>query len=86
MKPNKRRQRPNADKGERNEYYENISARLGIAQVVLYLSLFAFVVLSFIANTEMVTYQNFYRFFQDLTASAERVDIFEGDSLSYATD
>ena len=82
----KRQQRKTADKGERNEYYENISARLGIAQVVLYLSLFAFVVLSFFANTEMVTYQNFYRFFQDLNASAERVDIFEGDSLSYATD
>lgn len=72
--------------GERNEYYETISARLGIVQVVLFLSLFAFIVLAFFANTEMVTYQNFYYFFQDLNASAERVDIFEGDSLTYATD
>lgn len=70
----------------RNEYYENISAGLGIAQVVLYLSLFAFVVLSFLTNTNLITYQNFYHFFQDLNASAERVDILEHSSVSYSTD
>ncbi len=70
----------------RNEYYENISAGLGIVQVVLYLSLFAFVVLSFLTNTNLITYQNFYHFFQDLNASAERVDIFSHDSVSYSTD
>ena len=70
----------------RNEYYENISAGLGIVQVVLYLSLFAFVVLSFLTNTNLITYQNFYHFFQDLNASAERVDIFSYDSVSYSTD
>ncbi|MBE6699214.1 MAG: hypothetical protein E7584_03110, partial [Ruminococcaceae bacterium] len=70
----------------RNEYYENISAGLGIVQVVLYLSLFAFVVLSFLTNTNLITYQNFYHFFQDLNASAERVDIFSNDSVSYSTD
>ena len=71
---------------ERNEYYENISAGLGIMQVILYLSLFAFVVLSFLSNTNLITYQNFYHFFQDLNASAERVDIFSHDSVSYSTD
>ena len=71
---------------QRNEYYENISAGLGILQVVLYLSLFAFVVVSFLTNTRLITYQNFYHFFQDLNASAERVDIFSHDSLSYSTD
>ena len=71
---------------QRNEYYENISAGLGIAQVVLYLSLLAFVVLSFLTNTNLITYQNFYHFFQDLNASAERVDIFLHDSVSYPTD
>ena len=71
---------------QRNEYYENISAGLGIVQVVLYLSLFAFVVISFLTNSNLITYQNFYHFFQDLNASAERVDIFSHDSLSYATD
>ena len=71
---------------QRNEYYENISAGLGIAQVVLYLSLFAFVVLSFLTNSNLITYQNFYHFFQDLNASAERVDIFEHNSVSYSTD
>lgn len=70
----------------RNEYYENVSARLGIAQVVLYLSLFAFVVLSFLTNSNLITYQNFYHFFQDLNASAERVDIFSHTSVSYPTD
>ena len=69
----------------RNEYFENISAGLGILQVVLYLSLFAFVVLSFLTNTNLITYQNFYHFFQDLNASAERVDIFSHDSVSYST-
>ena len=67
----------------RNEYYENISARLGIAQVILYLSLFAFVILSFIGNTELITYQNFYRFFKDLNASAESMLIYSTDSVSY---
>ncbi len=70
----------------RNEYFENISAGLGIVQVILYLSLFAFVVLSFLTNTNLITYQNFYHFFQDLNASAERVDIFSHDSVSYSTD
>ena len=68
-----------------NEYYENISVRLGIAQVILYLSLFAFVVLAFVFNTNLITYQNFYYFFQDLNASAEMVDIFNSDSVSYPT-
>lgn len=70
---------------QRNEYYENVSAGLGILQVILYLSLFAFVVLSFLTNTNLITYQNFYHFFQDLNASAERVDIFSHDSVSYPT-
>ncbi len=68
---------------ERNEYYENISARLGLVQVVLFLGLFAFVVISILFNTELITYQNFYYFFQDLGASAEAVDIFDADSVSY---
>ena len=67
----------------RNEYYENISARLGILQVVLYLSLFAFVILSFFQNTELITYRNFYRFFKDLNASAESVFDRDYDSVSY---
>ena len=70
----------------RNEYFENISAGLGVLQVVLYLSLFAFVALSILSNTNLITYQNFYHFFQDLNASAERVDIFTHDSVSYSTD
>ncbi|MBE6627933.1 MAG: hypothetical protein E7629_03310 [Ruminococcaceae bacterium] len=67
----------------RNEYYENISARLGILQVVLYLSLFAFVILSFFKNTELITYRNFYRFFKDLNASAESVFVPPSESITY---
>ncbi len=69
----------------RNEYYESISAGLGILQVILYLSLFTFVVLSFFRNTELITYRNFYYFFKDLNASAETVDVFDADSVTYPT-
>ncbi len=66
-----------------NAYYEEISARLGILQVVLYLSVLTFAVLSFATNTSLITYRNFYYFFRDLSASAEKVDIFDADSVSY---
>ena len=68
-----------------NDYYESVSAGLGIGQVVLYLALFAFVILSFFRNTELITYQNFYYFFKDLNASAETVDVLASDSVSYPT-
>lgn len=68
-----------------NPYYERISSALGLLQVFLYLSLFAFVVLSFFGNTDLITYQNFYHFFKDLNASAETVDVFGTDSVSYPT-
>ena len=67
-------------------YYESISERFGITQVLLYLSLLAFVVLSLIGNTGLLTYQNFYYFFKDLGASAETVDVLHTDALSYPTD
>ncbi len=69
-----------------NEYYEAISVRFGMIQVVLYMALFAFVVLSFFRNTNLITYQNFYYFFKDLNASAETVDLFATDSVTYPTD
>ena len=75
-----------ADLPERNEYYENISANLGIFQVILYLSLFAFVILSFAKNTGLITYKNFYHFFRDLNASVQTVDASHPDSLTYPTD
>ena len=70
----------------RNEYYEGVSERLGIVQVVLYLSLLAFVVLSLLSNTELITYRNLYYFVKDLNASAETVDVWNTDSVSYPTD
>ena len=38
-----------------NSHYEAISARLGILQVLLYFTLFAFVILSFMIRTEVCT-------------------------------
>lgn len=75
-----------ANEKPKNPYYERISERLGIFQVILYFSLFAFIVLSFLSNTELITYQNFYRFFKDLNASIEGVDVINTDSVSYPTD
>lgn len=66
-----------------NEYYENISAKLGVFQVLLYFSLLAFVVISFFANSDLITYRNFYYFFKDLNASAETVDLFSAGSVTY---
>lgn len=68
-----------------NAYYEAVSERYGIAQVILYSVLLAFVVLSFLGNTGMITYQNLYYFVKDLNASAETVDVFKTDSISYPT-
>ncbi len=70
---------------ERNEYYESVSVRFGYAQVVLFVSLFVFIVLSFLSNTELITYRNFYYFFKDLNASAERVDLTDADHVTYST-
>ncbi|MBQ8431945.1 MAG: hypothetical protein IJX28_03580 [Clostridia bacterium] len=69
-----------------NHYYESVSVGLGILQVVLYLSLFAFVVLSFFRNTQLITYQTFYHFIKDLNASAESVFDATSDTVSYPTD
>jgi len=68
-----------------NPHYEAISARLGILQVLLYFTLFAFVILSFISNTELITYRNFYYFFKDLNNSFESISTEQVDSVTYAT-
>ena len=70
----------------RNEYYEAVSVRFGHAQVILFVALFAFVILSFLRNSELITYRNFYYFFKDLNASAESVDLTGLSSVTYPTD
>ena len=69
-----------------NPYYEEVSEKLGVAQVILFLSLLAFVVISFLRNTGMITYRNFYYFFKDLNASVESFDFFHTDAVSYSAD
>lgn len=69
-----------------NGYYEAVSERFGIAQMILYLLLLAFVIASLLGNTGMITYQNLYYFIKDLNASAETVDVLHSDSLSYPAD
>ena len=66
-----------------NDYYETVSANLGIFQVILYFALFAFVVLSFFSNTRLITYQNFYYFFKDLNASVESSEARGSDFVTY---
>lgn len=81
----KRIRRDEAPEILQNEYYENVSAHFGIAQVILYISLLAFIFVSFLTNTELITYRNFYYFFKDLNASAETVDVLSVESVSYPT-
>lgn len=69
-----------------NPYYENVSAGLGILQVILYFTLFAFIILSFVGNTNLITYRNFYYFFKDLDASFDSIDVFKSDWMTYPTD
>ena len=69
-----------------NPYYEDVSEKLGIAQVILFLSLLAFVVVSLLRNTGMITYRNFYYFFKDFNASVESFDFFHTDAVSYSAD
>ncbi len=66
-----------------NPYYEAVSDRYGVAQVVLYLVLLAFVAVSFLGNTGLITYENLYYFVKDLNASAEQIDVLRTDALSY---
>ncbi len=75
-----------ADELPINSYYESVSERFGIAQVLLYLALLAFVAISFLSNTGLITYQNLYYFIKDLGASAENVDVMHSDSISYTAD
>ena len=86
------RKKPRATKEEiaverpTNPYYEAVSDRFGIAQIILFLTLLAFVSVSLLANTGLITYQNLYYFVKDLNASAENVDVLHTDSVSYAAD
>ena len=75
----------NAEEEEiRNEYYETASSRFGIAEVILYLALLAFVIFSFLNNRDLVTYENFYYFFKDL--NTVQLDLYDADTLSYPRD
>ena len=69
-----------------NEYYEAVSERFGLLQVFLYLVLLAFVAVSFLTNTDLITYQNLYYFVKDLNATTETVDVLHSDAVSYPTD
>ena len=69
-----------------NDYYEAVSERFGLAQVFLYLLLLAFVAVSLLTNTDLITYQNLYYFVKDLNAAGENVDVLNSDAVSYPTD
>ena len=79
-----RRKNPERENDVRSTYYETASVRFGIAQVVLFLALLAFVILSLLNNRELVTYENFYYFFKDL--NAVNLDLYDADTVNYPTD
>ena len=53
---------------------------------MLYLCLFGFVIISFLGNTELITYKNFYYFFKDLNTSFDSIDVYADESVTYSTD
>lgn len=69
-----------------NDYYEAVSQRFGLMQVFLYLFLLAFVSVSLLTNTDLITYHNLYYFVKDLNAASEDVDVLRSDAVSYPTD
>ncbi len=50
----------------RNEYYGRVSERFSTAQMILYVVLTIFVLVSLMINSEWITYENFYYFFSDM--------------------
>ncbi len=81
-----KRQIPVEVSAPQNDYYESISYRFGLAQVFLYLFLLAYVAVSLLMNTELITYHNLYYFVKDLNAATENVDVLHSDAVSYPTD
>ncbi|MBE6600094.1 MAG: hypothetical protein E7640_02655 [Ruminococcaceae bacterium] len=53
-------------KSPRNEYYGRVSERFSTAQMILYVVLTVFVLISLMINSEWITYENFYYFFSDM--------------------
>ncbi len=62
----------------RNEYYGRVSERFSTAQMILYVVLTVFVLVSLMINSEWITYENFYYFFSDMgdyiTASDSEIE------------
>ena len=49
----------------RNEYYGKVSERFSTAQMILYVVLTVFVLISLMINSDWIKYENFYYFFSD---------------------
>ena len=62
----------------KNEYYGRVSERFSTAQMILYVVLTVFVLVSLMINSEWITYENFYYFFSDMgdyiTASDSEIE------------
>lgn len=50
-------------------YYENLSARLSFAKVLLYMMLLVFVLVTVISNHKLITYENLYYLVKDIGAA-----------------
>ncbi len=63
-------------------YYENLANRFSFTRVVLYMTLFVFVVVTVVSNHDLITYDNLYFLVKDIRASTLTAQS-EADQLSY---
>lgn len=63
-------------------YYEDLARRFHLAQVILYLVLFVFVVTAVLSSKESITYANLYYLVKDISAASETAED-AADRLEY---
>lgn len=80
---NKRRRRVRIE-GPYNEYYDTVSERFALGQIILYILLLIFVAVMVISHASSLTYNNLYYFFKDLSASVDGWDASVNDNIVYS--
>lgn len=70
--------------GPTNEYYETVSDRYALAQILLCILLLIFVAIMAISHASSLTYNHLYYFFRDLSSSVENWDATVSDRIVYA--
>lgn len=70
--------------GPYNEYYETVSDRFALAQILICILLLVFVAIMAISHASSLTYNHLYYFFRDLSSSVENWDATVTDRIVYA--